>query len=135
MRKNLKPEILRLKEEGLSPAEIARELKCSASSVSYNLLPNSKEKSRARSKKHIKNKRARVKEALGSSCKRCGYNTCKRSLHFHHIDPTTKSINLADVNLYKESILIEELKKCVLICANCHGELHDKIWDINEITN
>ncbi len=28
---------------------------------------------------------------------------------------------------------MEESKKCILICANCHRELHDNLWQIEDL--
>lgn len=61
----------------------------------------------------------------GGKCKICGYNKCIRSLTFHHVDPATKNFEISDAkNRSWETILIE-LDKCVLLCNNCHGEVHD----------
>jgi len=34
---------------------------------------------------------------------------------------------------FKLKEAVEESKKCILICANCHRELHDNLWDIEEL--
>lgn len=68
-------------------------------------------------------------EAFGvSKCELCGYSRCRRSLHFHHVDPTQKlfSLNAAGMTT-KFSKLLAEVAKCVLLCANCHGEVEDGI--------
>jgi hypothetical protein len=45
------------------------------------------------------------------------------NLHFHHVDPGTKSFAIS-VNTGKSiAAYREEAKKCVLVCANCHGEI------------
>ena len=62
---------------------------------------------------------------LGGKCSICGYNKCIQSLDFHHVNPANKK--------YKPSYIImrwtwdkvkKELDKCVLVCKNCHGEIH-----------
>jgi hypothetical protein len=60
----------------------------------------------------------------GGKCQRCGYDKCIQSLVFHHRDPNQKSFGITeklDTN-YEE--LIKEVKKCDLLCGNCHGEKH-----------
>jgi hypothetical protein len=61
----------------------------------------------------------------GSRCERCGYNKCNRALHFHHLDPKQKDFEISE---HKSFILSEkvkeELDKCILVCANCHAEIH-----------
>lgn len=73
--------------------------------------------------------------ALGGQCNRCGYKTTIRSLDFHHIDPATKLYNLSDLLKSPKSrtTIIEEAKKCIVLCRNCHGEIHDNIWNIQQI--
>ena len=62
----------------------------------------------------------RVKLRYG--CSECGYKKCATSLHFDHIDPTTKK-NVVS-KLVKQSMkqLKNEMRKCRILCANCHGE-------------
>lgn len=61
-----------------------------------------------------------------SGCVVCGYNRCAKSLHYHHLDPSEKNF---DVSHGAKSRKIEdvkkEIKKCVILCANCHSELED----------
>lgn len=58
---------------------------------------------------------------LGGSCIYCGYNRCQRALHFHHVDPEKKKLNMATAPWKTAK---KELKKCVILCANCHAEIH-----------
>ena len=44
-------------------------------------------------------------------------------IDFHHIDPATKSFNISGHTRAKEKV-INEIKKCVCLCANCHRRLH-----------
>ena len=53
----------------------------------------------------------------------CGYDRCVYTLHFHHVDPTTKSFGLTAGKGRSLAAYREEAKKCVLVCANCHGEI------------
>ena len=67
-------------------------------------------------------KRILVEEAGGCCCV-CGYDVCIINLHFHHVDPSEKSFSM-NVGMGKSlAVLREERKKCVLVCANCHGEI------------
>lgn len=62
----------------------------------------------------------------GGKCQLCGYSKCHRSLHFHHIDPSMKDFDISrftDVP-FSWHRLRQELDKCILVCANCHGEIH-----------
>jgi len=66
-------------------------------------------------------------EMCGGSCVDCGYKKNISALEFHHLDPNKKSfgIDLRQCSCTKWEKLVEEVKKCVLICANCHRERHN----------
>lgn len=67
-------------------------------------------------------KRMLVAEA-GSCCAVCGYDRCIVSLTFHHVDPATKAFSV-NMGLGKSIATFRaEARKCVLVCANCHGEI------------
>lgn len=69
-----------------------------------------------------------------NACSICNYSKCFRALDFHHIDPKTKEFNISSFKSCKVfndangEILLKEVRKCVLLCANCHRELHDTIY-------
>lgn len=74
------------------------------------------------------------KEAIeykGGKCIVCGYNKSIRALQFHHLDPTQKDFGISGTTKSFEK-LKPELDKCVLLCANCHGEVHEGLLDINK---
>ena len=74
--------------------------------------------------------RNRVKQKLvdykGGSCQVCGYNKSLRALHFHHNNPNEKDFSISGKALSFERLKVE-VDKCVLVCANCHSEMHDKL--------
>jgi predicted HNH restriction endonuclease len=63
---------------------------------------------------------------MGRKCQLCGYNKCVRALHFHHIDPSLKEFNISSQNSDWTKIQIE-LDKCILVCSNCHMEIHSNL--------
>lgn len=66
-------------------------------------------------------------EYKGGECSICGYNKCKNALEFHHTDPAKKEFGLSKSGLTRSWERVKnEIEKCILICANCHRELHDK---------
>ena len=68
---------------------------------------------------------------LGGKCIVCGYNKCDDALHFHHRDPNEKSFGLSQSGMTRSWIRVKnELAKCVLICANCHAEIHAGITQL-----
>lgn len=79
------------------------------------------------SKTQVKKWRDRKREAvnlLGEKCILCGYNANLAAFHFHHLDPKTKECSWGVMRHKAWHLIIEELKKCVLLCANCHAEIH-----------
>ncbi len=49
-------------------------------------------------------------------------------LVFHHIDPKNKSFGISEAvsKGYDIKLILEEIKKCMILCSNCHIELHYK---------
>lgn len=75
------------------------------------------------------NKR-KVVEYKGGKCSMCGYNKCIASLDFHHIDPATKDSRWKVMKSWSFEKVKDELDKCILVCRNCHGEIHHKDYNI-----
>ena len=67
-------------------------------------------------------------DMLGGKCSICGYDKCLEAIDFHHIDPSTKTIGVCTMIHRGKSfeIIEKEVEKCVLLCKNCHTELHNK---------
>lgn len=81
-----------------------------------------------------KNLKQRALALFGSKCCVCSYNRCSAALEFHHLDPTQKdfSISQAYANPKKWDAIVYELEKCILVCANCHREIHQNILIIED---
>lgn len=60
----------------------------------------------------------------GNACSVCGYNKCIDALEFHHIDPRTKNFSISNTGNHGIDDLIQEAEKCIIVCANCHREIH-----------
>ena len=63
-------------------------------------------------------------EYKGGCCHFCGYDKCLNALQFHHIDPNQKEFSIGSYSYNKFDYLKTELDKCLLVCANCHAEIH-----------
>ena len=76
-------------------------------------------------------------EAKGGKCERCGYDENIAALEFHHLDPSKKSFQLDSRRLSNTNIktLLEEADKCILVCANCHREIHNEHLNKGNISN
>lgn len=84
-------------------------------------------------------RRSKIKTvaAMGGKCQnpKCGYNKCVDALELHHIDPSKKEFSFGNVRVspYNLGKLLPELKKCLLLCANCHREYHAGLLDLSGI--
>ena len=66
-------------------------------------------------------------EYKGGRCQICGYDRCPDALEFHHQDPSQKNFGISVKGYARSWIKVrQEIEKCILICANCHRELHAK---------
>lgn len=74
----------------------------------------------------------RLIRAFGGSCCICGYNKCDEVLEFHHLDPSTKETSWGAIrgNIKSWNRILEEMRKCVMVCSNCHKEVHAKFTTI-----
>ena len=70
-------------------------------------------------------------EAFGGKCGICGYDKCVEALEFHHLDPSQKEFTLT-ASVANRQVFVEELKKCVCLCSNCHRKLH---WNENRVAH
>ena len=68
--------------------------------------------------------KAKAVEYKGGKCIMCGYNKCLGSLHFHHENGDLKSSNWRNLRACSFDKWKTELDKCILVCSNCHGEIH-----------
>lgn len=73
----------------------------------------------------------------GGKCEICGYNKNIAALDFHHRNPEEKEFQIdsrkfANCNL---DVLQKELDKCIIVCANCHRELHHPDLNLDTIIN
>lgn len=81
-------------------------------------------------KKKINADHARNREDLKklkiNGCAICGYNKRAVVLNFHHTNPEDKKFTINSYSMtYKSEKIIKELNKCILLCSNCHREIHN----------
>jgi len=64
-------------------------------------------------------------EYKGGKCILCEYDKCIQALEFHHRNDNEKVFGISAKGYTRAwKKVVEELDKCVLVCANCHRELH-----------
>lgn len=62
---------------------------------------------------------------MGGKCVLCGYNRSLPGIEIHHINKNEKEFSFSDYKNYKNWYhLLDELKKCTLLCSVCHKEVH-----------
>lgn len=81
-------------------------------------------------RKYLANLKLKAIKAGGGECQICGYDKCWRALHFHHVDPSKKEFAIFEGRPGHKKVrswekLKIEIAKCILLCSNCHTELHD----------
>lgn len=72
---------------------------------------------------------------MGEKCQCCGYNKCITALEFHHLNSEEKDFSLSHNTNQSWEKYSMELKKCVLVCANCHREIHAGLIDLSLLTS
>ena len=67
-----------------------------------------------------------IVDIMGGCCSLCGYHNDETALELHHINQEDKEFSFNKYGSYpRYEILIPELQKCILLCANCHREVHN----------
>ena len=79
--------------------------------------------------KYSTNRRRELKKELikykGGKCQVCGYSRCIDALECHHQDSSKKDFSISAKGYTRSWAKVkEELDKCMLLCANCHREIH-----------
>ena len=55
------------------------------------------------------------------------YNKCNAVLDFHHVNSKDKKFSLQCAAMNRSpSNIITEVNKCILLCSNCHREIHHR---------
>ena len=91
-----------------------------------NIISRSKNRDvynkKAREKRNARKQRAILYK--GGKCAACGGVFHTAAFDFHHLDPKEKDIDPGLLMGASDETLFKELDKCILLCSNCHRELH-----------
>lgn len=71
----------------------------------------------------------------GGKCSVCDVKYTRNNYAFHHTEPEHKDFSVGDRNGISIPELTRELDKCVLVCHNCHSEVHHELTLKNGYTN
>ena len=80
-------------------------------------------------------RKLRLVKAAGGRCVRCGYDKNLAALTFHHTDADEKSfkLDMRSLSNRKLEAVRMEVAKCILVCQNCHAELHNPHLDLVDL--
>lgn len=76
-----------------------------------------------------KRTKERIVQAFGNKCGICDYTKCDEAFDLHHVNPLEKEFSLGSIRAWPKSWdkIVNELRKCVLLCCRCHREVHTGI--------
>lgn len=81
----------------------------------------------------VKNSRKKRKEdivyVMGGECKLCGYHKAITALELHHLNPEQKDFAISQCLNRSWEEIKAEIPKCILLCSNCHREVHEGLVD------
>lgn len=116
--------------QGKTTKQIAEELNTTVANVRYHREKSKQKRSQQISEHRRKLKRKAV-DYSGGKCLRCAYDVCLAALEFHHLDPSQKDCELNGSSWGWDAMKIEA-DKTILLCSNCHHELHAGVWAAND---
>lgn len=73
----------------------------------------------------VKRRKSNLIKVFGGKCCLCGFNAYQEALEFHHVNPEEKEFGITtDTATRALEKQLQELKKCILVCSNCHRGIH-----------
>jgi len=80
-------------------------------------------------------KKLELIQLFGGKCEKCGYDKNIAAFDFHHKDGYEKKfeIKIQYLKYKKDDEILEEASKCMLLCANCHREIHNPNMEIEHV--
>jgi len=78
----------------------------------------------------------RMTQLFNNRCKKCNLVFPPICFDFHHLDPSKKDLGISKLKTYRWERILAELKKCIMVCANCHRLIHEELgWNPMNKTN
>ena len=71
---------------------------------------------------------------LGGKCSRCGYADNLAALVFHHLSGKEIKLDARSMSNRKINPILKEVAKCILLCHNCHAQLHNPDLDLAKLS-
>lgn len=82
----------------------------------------------------IRRRKANLRKVFHSKCCLCGFEEVQEALEFHHVNPKEKSFGIMGSQNQTKALepQLQEMKKCILVCSNCHRGIHNNIYQVPE---
>ena len=80
----------------------------------------------------IHRRKINLRSVFHSKCCLCGFDEVQEALEFHHVNPKEKSFAIMGGSNQTKALnlQLEEMQKCILVCANCHRGIHNGVYDV-----
>jgi hypothetical protein len=83
-----------------------------------------------------KQRRYKIINMIGGKCQICEYKRTFSALAFHHLNGEDKEQSLSIREFQKSpKFVLAEICKCILVCHNCHTEIHEGMIIPNQSYN
>ena len=94
-----------------------------AATARYRRTPRGKALAVRLNREARRRKKAQLVILFGGKCVDCGYGAHLAALEFDHRDPSQKKFTISGGSGIAKTwnVLVEEAKKCDLVCSNCHA--------------
>ena len=107
------------------PGGLAKQSKCkecsNADSRAYSYKPQNFARKRQQNIIRRAAYRSLIDKIKAGPCLDCHGSFPPYTMQFDHRDPKTKKFNISQSSRRPDSILLEEIAKCDVVCANCHA--------------
>lgn len=103
---------------------------CKTCKKTYQGVSRNLECSTCRNRESRQKRKEKSYAILGGKCKVCGYNKCIEAFDIHHTNEDNKTLTFASSWGLSWEKLEKELDQCMLLCSNCHRELHAGLINI-----
>lgn len=78
----------------------------------------------------VRNRKTNLISLFNNKCCLCGFDKFQEALEFHHVNPEEKELKLSSNIMVALDKQIDEARKCILVCANCHRGIHAGYYTI-----